>query len=144
MSDPYDNASNKVSVLGPTLKFRGELSADEDLLLRGRVEGLINHTASLRIGNEGSVRGNITARQITVEGEVEGDIHGGESVTVKSSATVTGNIYSPAVSLIEGAHFKGTIDMDQASDQTQSPRSPESKDDKSSELTLNAVAGGRK
>lgn len=144
MSDPYDNASNKVSVLGPTLKFKGQLSADEDLLLRGRVEGRIDHKASLRIGNEGSVKGNVTARKIAVEGSVEGDIHGGDSVTVKASATVIGNIYAPAVSLIEGAHFKGTIDMDQASKQTQAPPSSQSEDDKSSEPTLNAVSGGRK
>ena len=37
--DPYDSATEKVSVLGPTLVFKGELTADEDLMLKGRVEG---------------------------------------------------------------------------------------------------------
>lgn len=111
MSNPYDNVAEKLSVLGPTLLFKGELSADEDLMLRGRVEGSINHTATLRIGKEGSVVGNITAKYITVEGRVEGDLHGNGSVTVKESADIDGNIYSPTVSLLEGANFNGMIEM---------------------------------
>jgi cytoskeletal protein CcmA (bactofilin family) len=133
MSDPYDNAAEKLSVLGPTLKFKGELSADEDLLLRGRVEGSIKHTATLRIGKEGSVAGDITAKFITVEGRVEGDLHGNGSVTVKESANIDGNIYSPTVSLLEGANFNGNIQMKKKGDaagatpRTGSPDAPETR-----------------
>ena len=112
MSNPYDNSTDKVSVLGPTLVFKGELSAEEDLMLKGRVEGAIHHTASLRIGKEGSVLGNIEAKFIAVEGRVEGDLHAFASVTVKESADIKGNIYAPTVSLLEGARFNGSIDMD--------------------------------
>jgi len=112
--DPYDSASEKVSILGPTLVFKGELSADEDLMLKGRVEGSIRHTASLRIGPEGSVKGNIDAKNITVDGTVDGDLHGGECVTVREAAKVTGNIFAPRVTLVEGARFNGKVDMDVA------------------------------
>jgi cytoskeletal protein CcmA (bactofilin family) len=110
MSDPHNNASDKVSVLGPTLIFKGELTAEEDLVLKGRVEGSIHHTASLKISTEGSVKGNIKAKYITVEGTVEGDLYATEAVRVKESANITGNIYSTKVSLIEGARFNGSID----------------------------------
>jgi len=112
MSNPYDNASDKMSVLGPTLVFRGELIAEEDLMLKGRVEGSIQHTASLKISKEGSVKGNVKAKYITVEGTVEGDLFATDSVTVQESARVTGNIFAPNVSLVEGSRFKGSIDMD--------------------------------
>jgi cytoskeletal protein CcmA (bactofilin family) len=125
MSNPYDNASDKISVLGPTLVFKGELSAEEDLMLKGRVEGSITHTASLRIGEEGSVKGNIKAKYITVEGHVEGDLHGSGSVTVKESAQVIGNIFAPRVSLIEGARFKGSIDMEHGEKAASAPRPKE-------------------
>jgi cytoskeletal protein CcmA (bactofilin family) len=111
---PHDSNSEKASVLGPTLVFKGELSADEDLLLKGRVEGSIHHTASLRIGQEGSVQGDIDAKNITVDGTVEGDLRGGGTVSVRESANVTGNIFAPRVTLAEGAKFKGQIDMDVA------------------------------
>lgn len=144
MSNPYDNASDKVSVLGPTLVFKGELSAEEDLMLKGRVEGSITHTASLRIGEEGSVKGNITAKYITVDGSVDGDMYGSGSVTVRETAKVTGNIYSPTVSLIEGAKFKGMIDMDHVEASAQQPRS-EAKTSESSKSEPRAkVAVGNK
>lgn len=124
MGNPYDNAADKLSVLGPTLVFKGELSADEDLMLKGRVEGSINHTATLRIGKEGSVVGNITAKFITVEGRVEGDLHGSGAVTVKESANIDGNIFSPTVSLLEGANFNGSIEMKKKrAEAAQTPRS---------------------
>ena len=112
MSNPYDNAKTRsTSVLGPTLKFKGELSADEDLLIQGKVEGTIKHSSSLTIGESGHVKADTTAEYIVVEGSVDGDLHGGRSVKVRETAEINGNISSPSVSLVEGATFNGTIDM---------------------------------
>jgi cytoskeletal protein CcmA (bactofilin family) len=83
-------AANKASVLGKTLVFRGELSAEEDLVLQGRVEGAIRHTQSLTVGVDGVVIGDIHAACITVEGTVEGDLHGSTSVLIGASAKVNG------------------------------------------------------
>src|SRR5688572_32780317 len=38
---------SKVSVLGPSLRFKGDLVADEDLVVQGQIEGSILHTRSL-------------------------------------------------------------------------------------------------
>lgn len=112
MSNPYDTAkARKSSVLGPTLKFKGELSADEDLLIQGAVEGSIRHSSSLTIGESGRIRANVSAEYVAIEGNVEGDIHGSQSVTVRETADINGNICSPTVSLLEGATFNGKIDM---------------------------------
>jgi cytoskeletal protein CcmA (bactofilin family) len=102
------------SVLGPTLRFKGELAADEDLLIQGQVEGSIEHSQSLTIGTEGGVKGNIHARIVIIDGAVEGDVHGLESVTVRETARVRGNIFAPRVGLADGAKFTGRIDMDSA------------------------------
>ena len=113
MSNPYDTAPDKqLSVLGPTLVFKGELSAEEDLLIQGRVEGSIEHNQNLTVGREGSVKANVKAQYITVEGNVEGDLFGTKAVLVRESGDIRGNIYSPTVSLVEGAKFNGSIDMD--------------------------------
>ena len=112
MSNPYDNSNATIkSVLGPTLKFKGELTAEEDLLIQGRVEGSIKHTSTLRIGAEGTVKANVTAEYISVEGKVKGDLTGNSSVKVHEGAEIEGNIYSPSVSLLEGAMFNGSVDM---------------------------------
>jgi len=111
MSNPYNSASERASILGPTLYFKGDLSAEEDLLIQGRVEGSIHHTQRLTVGPQGTVKANIHAQTIIVEGTVDGDLLAEKSVTVKDSAKVCGNILSPTVSILEGASFSGSIDM---------------------------------
>ena len=112
MSHPYDMGEKKSrSILGPTLKFKGELTANEDLVIQGRINGSINHTSNLTIGTEGKLKADVKAEHITIEGEVDGDLEGNSSVVVKDTANVTGNIYSPTVTLHEGSKFNGRIDM---------------------------------
>jgi len=112
MSNPYDTGKDaSASVLGPTLSFKGELTAKEDLLIQGKIEGTINHTSNLTIGEEGQVKADIKAEFIEVEGKVRGDLQGSKSVVIKDTADVEGNIYSPTVSLLEGSTFNGKIDM---------------------------------
>jgi cytoskeletal protein CcmA (bactofilin family) len=106
-----ENAAQKVSVLGRTLVFKGELAADEDLILQGRVEGSIRHTQSVTVGIDGVVIGDTHARAIVVEGTVEGDLHGSTSVLIAASATVHGNISAPRVGIMDGANFNGSVDM---------------------------------
>jgi cytoskeletal protein CcmA (bactofilin family) len=112
MSNPYNSATERSSVLGPTLYFKGDLSAEEDLLIQGRVEGSITHTQRLTVGAQGTVKANINAQLIIVEGTVDGDLQAEKSVVVKETAKVRGNIFAPTVSILEGACFSGNIDMD--------------------------------
>jgi cytoskeletal protein CcmA (bactofilin family) len=112
MSNPYDSAAERASVLGPTLYFKGDLSAEEDLLIQGRVEGSITHTQRLIVGAQGTVKANIRAQLIIVEGTVDGDLQAEKSVFVKETARICGNIFAPIVSIMEGARFSGNIDMD--------------------------------
>ena len=121
MSHPYDMGDKKqVSILGPTLKFKGELTANEDLVIQGNIEGSIKHSSNLTIGDEGKIKADISAEHIAVEGKVDGDLDGRTSVVIKDTANVEGNIYSPTVTLHEGSTFNGKIDMSGA-------KKPESK-----------------
>jgi cytoskeletal protein CcmA (bactofilin family) len=107
-----DSEAAPIPVLGKTLLFRGELTAEEDVILQGRVEGSIRHARNLVIGAEGSVQGDVYASHLTVEGLVEGDLHCSEAVVVRATAQVRGNIYAPRVGIMEGATFNGRIEMD--------------------------------
>jgi cytoskeletal protein CcmA (bactofilin family) len=103
-----------VIVLGKTLSFKGELSADEDLMLFGRVEGTINHTSALTVGVGGVVIGDIRAKVITIKGTVEGDLEATESITVTPTGSVLGDIAAPRVCIVEGAQFNGAVEMTEA------------------------------
>jgi cytoskeletal protein CcmA (bactofilin family) len=107
-----DTEGAHIPVLGKTLLFRGELTAEEDVILQGRVEGSIRHARNLIIGTEGSVQGDVYASHLTVEGLVEGDLHCSEAVIVRATAQVRGNIFAPRVGIMEGATFNGRVEMD--------------------------------
>jgi cytoskeletal protein CcmA (bactofilin family) len=107
-----DDEAAKIPVLGKTLLFRGELTAEEDVILQGRVEGSIRHARNLVIGTDGSVLGDVYAAHLTVEGLVEGDLHCTEAVVVRATAQVRGNIFAPRVGIMEGATFNGRVEMD--------------------------------
>lgn len=107
-------APGRASTLGATLRIKGDLVADEDLVIQGQVEGSILHTRSLTIGTQGKVRGDIRARRIVVEGSVEGNLYALENVSLRPGATVRGDIYAAAVAMEGGARLIGRIDMDNA------------------------------
>jgi cytoskeletal protein CcmA (bactofilin family) len=114
-TDPGSQSNRlPVIVLGKTLSFKGELSADEDLMLFGRVEGTIRHTASLTVGLGGVVIGDIRAKVINIKGTVEGDLEATESITVSPTGNVLGDIAAPRVCIVEGALFNGAVEMTQA------------------------------
>lgn len=102
----------KVSVIGETLHFKGELTAGEDLVIEGTVEGTINQgKCCLTLKPKGRLIANVNATKIFIEGKVKGDLHATVSVKVRKGGEVEGNIVAPTVSLEEGATFNGNIEM---------------------------------
>ena len=104
--------SKNVSVIGPTLVFKGELSADEDLIIEGTIEGTIaHHKKNLTIGARGRVSADIHASSVLVEGQLDGDIHSDGLVSLAKGATVNGNIYCARLVLQDGTRFNGKVEM---------------------------------
>jgi cytoskeletal protein CcmA (bactofilin family) len=112
MGNPNDPTHEPASILGPSLRFKGELHADEDLLIRGHIEGSITHSQRLTICREGHVIADIQGQVIAVEGTVEGDLSASTSVAIMETANLTGDVRSPSVSVVEGANFNGNVIMD--------------------------------
>ncbi|MEM8768419.1 MAG: polymer-forming cytoskeletal protein [Pseudomonadota bacterium] len=100
-------------MIGSTIKVKGEVSGEENLIVEGTVEGAISLNGhDLTIGQSGRVDANLAAKTVKVEGQVNGDINGAEKVVITKSGHVLGNIVAPRVTLEDGAKFKGSIDMD--------------------------------
>jgi cytoskeletal protein CcmA (bactofilin family) len=107
------NASNeRMSVFGPTLRFKGELKAQEDIKIEGRIEGTIHHQQRVIVGAKGEVVATVNAASIDVDGKVQGDMSARKSVKVSQTAVVRGNIRAPSVSITEGANFNGGVTME--------------------------------
>lgn len=99
-------------MIGSSIKVHGDISGDENLVIEGEVEGQINLTNhDLSVGETGKVTADIKAKTVHIHGQVHGDIDGAELVVISKTGRVLGNIVAPRVTLEDGAHFKGSIDM---------------------------------
>ncbi len=118
---PIEQLKEK-AVVGPSIKIKGELTGEEDLMIQGRVEGRIElKKNNVTVGKSGNVQADIYGKIISVEGEVEGDLFGEEKIIVRKSGTVRGNMTAPRVNLEDGAKFKGAIDMESTEGEKKPP-----------------------
>ncbi|MGE0449422.1 MAG: polymer-forming cytoskeletal protein [Vicinamibacterales bacterium] len=98
--------------IGKSVIVKGELSGSEDLTIEGHVEGTIqlpDHV--LTIGPNGRIRAQVFAKSIIVLGEIHGNVTASEKVDIRDKGSVNGDIMSPRVAISEGAHFRGSVDM---------------------------------
>jgi cytoskeletal protein CcmA (bactofilin family) len=106
-------AQSAVASIGKSLHVKGELSGNEDLAIEGKVEGKITlNGCNVTVGQTGRVSAEIQAKTVIVSGLVHGNISAAEMVEVTATGTMLGDIRSPRVKLVDGAKFKGSIDME--------------------------------
>src|SRR5207245_7528067 len=70
----------------------GEIVSEEDIRLRGRVEGNVVTSGSVVIEPRGSVLGDITAENLIVEGAGEGKVVVARKFELRPSGRVRGDI----------------------------------------------------
>ena len=98
--------------IGKSVVIKGELSGSEDLTIEGHVEGRIELRENvLTIGPNGKIRPRCSAKAVIVLGEVVGNVTASEKVDIRDNGSVDGDIVSPRVAIAEGAHFRGSVDM---------------------------------
>jgi cytoskeletal protein CcmA (bactofilin family) len=104
-------SSEGMAVIGPSVKLRGDLSGTEDLEFHGDVEGSISLTgARLTVGAQGSVRGNVAAREVIVLGRVNGDIVAEERADLRASSVIEGKIFAPRLLIEPEAQLQVKVD----------------------------------
>ena len=112
-SKPYISPKESAAAIGASIRIKGDVTGDENLIIQGHVEGTIKVQGhSVTISKTGRVKANVEASQIIVEGELIGDMHGEEKVIIRESGNAQGNIVAPRVMLEDGAVFKGSIEME--------------------------------
>src|SRR3954470_23839930 len=110
------------TVIGASILISGKLTGDEDLTVRGRVEGEVNLTKTLIVEPTGIVKANVAVKNAIVSGVVVGNIAATESVELTQEGRMVGDIHSPRVIIVDGASFRGQIDMGDATPGERSAR----------------------
>jgi cytoskeletal protein CcmA (bactofilin family) len=109
---PSGRASQSPLPIGKSVVMKGELSGSEDLAVEGTVEGTIELRDNvLTVGPNGRVKAQIFAKSVIVLGTVNGNITASDRVDIRDAGSVDGNIVSARVAIADGAHFRGSVDM---------------------------------
>ena len=96
--------------IGRSLRIEGRIASEENLTIDGHVDGTIevgNH--NLTIGAGATVKANLSARTITVSGVVDGNVTASERVELRPSASITGDIVTPRLTMVDGALVHGKV-----------------------------------
>ena len=98
--------------IGKSVVIKGELTGSEDLTIEGHVEGTIQlREHVLTIGPNGRIKAQIFAKSVVVLGEVHGNVTASEKVDIRDNGSVEGDLIAPRIAISEGAHFRGSVDM---------------------------------
>ena len=126
---PTTAVARNVSFLGSTMEIKGQISGEEDLQIDGRVQGPISLQGKRLIaGRTAQLNSEIVAAEVIVYGKVTGNLLADERIEIKKDASVIGDITSQRVMIEDGAHFKGSVEIDrgkpQAAGEVESLRAP--------------------
>jgi len=101
--------------LGASLEIKGQITGSEDLQIDGKVTGAISLNGhELTVGPNAQLQSEIEAGDLIVSGKVIGNVHARGRVDIKRDGSVTGDVSSARISIEDGAHFKGRIEIDPA------------------------------
>src|SRR5215467_2605647 len=111
-TDATHHMERDIVNIGKSVVIKGELNGSEDLTIEGHVEGTIQlRDHVLTIGPNGKIKAQVFAKSVIVLGEVTGNVTATDKVDIRDNGSVDGDIVSPRVAIAEGAHFRGSVDM---------------------------------
>lgn len=116
-SYPSTTSGGGTARLGASLHIKGEITGNEDLVIDGSVEGLVQlEDRKLTVGASARVTADIIAREVCVYGNVKGNLRARDRIEIKKDGSVVGDLTTARIMIEDGAYFKGSIEIDKAGD----------------------------
>src|SRR5438132_6422467 len=99
------------ALLSQGVSIKGSVKFLNELLIDGEVEGTIDSTGTLTIGEHARIRGEIRTKSVKVRGTVEGNIFVTEHCELQAGCTLRGDIETPRIVVNENATFLGSANV---------------------------------
>lgn len=104
-------AQDMTAIVGANTEFEGILHYNGTIRIDGKVKGEIYTDGVLLIGKEAVINARIRARSIVSCGRIAGDVIATEKIALLAPACLKGSVTTPLLSMEEGVHFKGSLDV---------------------------------
>ncbi len=98
------------TIIGPNAHFRGDIQSDGGVRIDGILEGNIDITGNLVVGEGAKIIADIKANNISISGAVKGNISGNR-VEILETGRVWGDLTINSLLLNEGAYLRGQTTM---------------------------------
>ncbi len=102
---------DNITLLAKGVQLKGEIRVEGTVRIDGRLDGDIQTSGKVVVGEDGVVTGTVNAGILICSGKIKATVTAGERVELLKTATVIGEVKSPILCMEEGAKFQGTTDM---------------------------------
>jgi cytoskeletal protein CcmA (bactofilin family) len=110
-TSPAPPAGNTPNVLNSDTDLRGNLKCVGDLFFDGRLDGDLTTENLLELGENATVRGNLSAANVIVRGKINGNISARDRLEIKSRTEVVGDLRAARLVIDDGVVFLGKADV---------------------------------
>lgn len=107
----YTDALGKTNRIVEGTTITGDIVSQADFRLDGHLMGNFTSGGKIVIGPEGSVTGDVKCVNADIEGKFNGRIEVDELLSVKSKASIQGEVVTGQLSVEPGAMFTATCSM---------------------------------
>jgi cytoskeletal protein CcmA (bactofilin family) len=105
------DSPDRLNVIVEGSKVIGDLIAESNIRIDGVVQGNVTATSKVVLGQNGSIKGNLTCGAADIEGNIEGILKVEGLLSLRSTAVITGEITTAQLEVEEGAKFSGNCKM---------------------------------
>ena len=105
--EELENFENAETVVGASVKLKGNLKSEGNITVNGSVSGEINTKGAVKVGAGADVRANIKSRNAVISGVVQGNIVADDQLSITETGKVYGDIQANVLSISPGAFFTG-------------------------------------
>lgn len=92
-------------------KIVGNITADSDFRIDGLIEGELNCTGKVVIGEAGRVKGTVVCANAEILGLMDGKITCSQQLSLRASGKIQGDVKTKTLIVEPGALFNGTCSM---------------------------------
>ncbi len=99
------------NILAKNTKIIGDVSAEGDFRIDGVLEGTLTTTGRVIIGVDGTIKGKVFCENADIEGKFMGELKVNKMLTIKGSASISGDVVLGKLSVEPGATFNASCTM---------------------------------
>jgi len=92
-------------------KIVGNISADSDFRIDGLIEGDLQCSGKVVIGEAGRIKGTIVCQNAEILGLLEGKVTCHQQLSLRASGKIIGDVHTKTLIVEPGAQFNGTCAM---------------------------------